>query len=244
MSHVLVPGERRAQFAGAEGCVATMTARRMPSRGRLADRRCVCRRVAGFAFLFLSLSVAGLLAWGGDLLVAPDSLPGHADVLVVLTGSTQGEQSRREEALRLYGEGRADQLMLSTPRVLYLGEWIPDLMRRYLERFLGLAQARRVVLCAHNASSTLEEAQALRPCLEERGWRNIIVITSNYHTRRARRSWQQAFRNAQPPVQIFVYGVPDGDFEPRGWWHDRRYAKTLVIETTKLVWTYLFDRAG
>jgi uncharacterized SAM-binding protein YcdF (DUF218 family) len=190
------------------------------------------------------MAAAAVLVWGGDLLVAPDALPAHADAIVVLTGSLQGEQSRREEAWRQLDAGRADRLVLSTPRVTYLGEWVPDLMRRYMERLHGAASAGRVVLCSHNASSTLEEAEALRPCLQERGWRSVIVVTSNYHTRRARHSWRQAFRTADPPVQIFVHGVSDGDFEPRGWWRTRRYAKTFAGETTKLVWTYLFDRAG
>jgi len=214
-----------------------------PSSAPATNKRCACRRIAGILALLLLLGVAGLLTWGGDLLVAPDPLPAHAEVLVVLTGSQQGEQSRREEALRLFGEGRADHVVLSSPRVMYLGEWVPDLMRRYLERVYGVAQAQRVVLCPHNGYSTLEEARALRHCLEEQGWRSIVVVTSNYHTRRVRYSWYQAFRDARPPVHILVHGVSDGDFEPRGWWRSRRYAKTLVGEMTKLVWTYLFDRA-
>jgi uncharacterized SAM-binding protein YcdF (DUF218 family) len=201
-------------------------------------------RIAGLALVFPALGVAGTLGWGGDLLVAPDPLPAHAEALVVLTGSLHGEQARREEAMRLFGEGRADRLVLSVPRVMFLGEWVPDMMRRYLERVYGTARAQGVVLCPHNADSTVEEARALRPCLEEQGWRSIIVITSNYHTRRARHIWGQAFRNVHPPVRIFVHGVSDGDFEPRGWWHNRRYAKTFLGETTRLVWTYLFERAG
>jgi uncharacterized SAM-binding protein YcdF (DUF218 family) len=208
----------------------------------MSDRPALSR--AGLVLLSMAVAVAAVLVWGGDLLVAPDPLPAHADAIVVLTGSLHGEQSRREEAWRELGEGRADRLLLSTPRVSYLGEWVPDLMRRYVERVHGAAQARRVVLCAHNASSTLEEAEALRPCLQEQGWRSVIVITSNYHTRRARHSWRQALRKADPPIDVFVHGVSDGDFEPRGWWRTRRYAKTFAGETTKLVWTYLFDRAG
>lgn len=212
---------------------------RLPTPG---PRRCLWRPIASVALPALLLGVAGTLGWGGDLLVAPDALPVHADALVVLTGSMQGEQSRREEAIRLLDAGRADHLVVSTPRVTYLGEWIPDLMQRYLEQMLGAAQAARVVTCAHNADSTLAEAQALRPCLEQRGWRSIVVVTSNYHTRRARHSWEQAFRDARPPVRVYVCGVSDGDFEAQGWWRHRRYAKTFAIETTKLVWTYLFDR--
>src|SRR5439155_791473 len=47
---------------------------------------------------------------------------------------------------------------------------------------------------------------------------------------------------APRPVRIFVYGVDDGEFEPRGWWRSRRYAKTFLFESVKLVWTYLVER--
>lgn len=202
---------------------------------------CQCRRLGGLALLLTLIGTGAMLAWGGDLLVAPDPLPAHADVLIVLTGSIGGEQARREEAMRFLRKGLADKLVLSAPRVTFLGEWVPNLMRRYLTHTYGIEQAGRVVLCLHNADSTLEEAQALRPCLEQHGWRMLIVVTSDYHTRRARYIWRGVFQGAHPPVQIFVHGVPDGDFEPRGWWRTRRHAKTFALETGKLIWTYLLE---
>ena len=69
----------------------------------------------------------------------------------------------------------------------------------------------------------------------------MIVITSNYHTRRARHTWRKAFQDAQPPFRIFVHGVADGNFEPNGWWSKRRYAKTFALEMAKLMETYLFE---
>ena len=221
--------------------MATIAATLRPPSARAAPR-CACRRIAVRALLLVSLGVAGLLAWGGDLLVAPDPLPADADVLVVLLGADRAAQARREEALTLFREGRARDLAISAAQVRFWGEWVPDLMRRYLERQYGKEQADRAVLCPHNADSTLEEAQALRPCLEGHGWRTVIVVTSNFHTRRAGHIWRHVFQDARPPVRIFVHGVDDGDFEPRGWWRSRRYAKTFLFESAKLVWTYLFER--
>lgn len=191
--------------------------------------------------LLVLASGLSVLLWGGHLLVARDSLPPDSDVIVVLSGSFRGEQVRRQEAMRLLSEGRAERLVLSAPQVSYLGEWVPELMRRHVERSYGSQVARRVVICPQSASSTREEAEALRPCLERHGWRTAVVVTSNYHTRRARHIWREVVKDARPPLQLFVYGVSDGDFEPRGWWCHRRYAKTFLEETTKLTWTYLFE---
>jgi uncharacterized SAM-binding protein YcdF (DUF218 family) len=205
-------------------------------------RRCACRRLATLSLLGAALVAVTLLAFGGKLLVSPDALPADADVLVVLMGSDRAGQARREEALRLFREGRARNLAISAAQVKFWGEWVPDLMRRYLERQYGKQEADRAVLCPHNADSTLEEAQALRPCLEGHGWHTVIVVTSNFHTRRARHIWEGVFADAQPPVRVFVHGVADGEFEPNGWWRNRRYAKTFLFEVAKLAWAYTINR--
>jgi uncharacterized SAM-binding protein YcdF (DUF218 family) len=190
------------------------------------------------------VTVAGglsILIWGGNLLVAPDALPPHSDAVVVLTGSIAGEEVRRQEAMRLIREGRADTLVLSAPQVTYLGEWVPTLLRRHIEKIYGSDLARRVLLCPHNATSTREEAEALRPCLEREGWRTVVVVTSNYHTRRARHIWREVVNDARSPLRVFVHGAADGDFDARGWWCRRRYAKTFLEESIKLTWTYLLE---
>ncbi len=205
-------------------------------------RRCACRKVATLSLLAGALVAVALLAFGGKLLVSPDPLPADADVLVVLMGSDRAGQARREEALRLFREGRARNLAISAAQVKFWGEWVPDLMRRYLERAYGKEEADRAVLCPNNADSTLEEAQALRPCLEAHGWHSVIVVTSNFHTRRARHIWHGVFEGAPAPVRVFVHGVDDGDFEPDGWWRNRRYAKTFLFEAAKLAWAYTINR--
>lgn len=153
----------------------------------------------------------------------------------------KGEEARRGEAIRLLRLGRADRVVLSVPSITYLGVWLPDLMRRYVAQKYGKDATEHVVLCPTLADSTREEARALRQCLEEHGWHSVVVVTSNYHTRRTRLIWRRVFEDAQPPLRISVYGVQDGDFRVQGWWRKRRYAKTFFEETIKLVWTYLAE---
>lgn len=194
----------------------------------------------GVLVLLVSLLGATLFAlrFGGSFLVAPDPLPGRAQVAVALAGSVGAEEARRAEALRLLQVGRADHVMLSVGKVWFWGEWMPDLARRYLAKKYGEEMAKRVVLCEMNADSTAEEVRALLGCLRERGWRSVIVVTSNYHTRRARLIWRRVVADAHPPFTVAVHGVSDGDFEASGWWRRRRHAKTWLLEITKLVWAY------
>lgn len=191
------------------------------------------------AGLLLLGAIAGLLRFGGALLVAPDPLPAHAEVAVALAGSAAGEEARRAESLRLLQQGLVDHAMLSVGKVPFWGEWVPDLARGYLVDKYGKELAARVSLCEMKVDSTEEEAHALRSCLEERGWRSVVLVTSNYHTRRAKLIWARTLAPADPPFVLTVHGVPDGDFEPGAWWRRRRYAKTWLLEITKLVWSWL-----
>lgn len=194
--------------------------------------------------LFLAATVS-VLQFGGRLLVAPDPLPARAEAAVVLAGSATASEARRAEALRLLQQGRVENVLLDVGKVSLWGEWVPDLARRHLLNTFGQEAAARVALCEMNADSTAEELLALRGCLHERGWRSVVLVTSNYHTRRVRLIARRTLDN--PSLTFAVHGVADGDFEAETWWRRRRYAKTWLEETTKLLWSFLFaphDVAG
>jgi hypothetical protein len=200
-------------------------------------------------FLLLAISMFAillLLRFGGEILVINDPIPQHAEVAVMLAGSDSAEEARLAESIKKLQEGRVDHVMLSVGRAYFLGEWLPDLLSRHVLNTYGPDVARNVVLCevSNKVDSTAEEAVALRQCLITHGWRSVIVITSDYHSRRARFIWRATFYRTGPPFAISIQGTPDGDFEPRGWWRKRRYAKTWLLELTKLAWTCLFERNG
>jgi len=194
--------------------------------------------------LLPALGIALLLRFGGYILVSPEAPPEQADVAVMLAGKDSGEEARLALAMKMVQEGRVQNVMLSAGRTYFLGEWFPDLVRRYVERQYGGELGRRVVLCdvASDVDSTAQEAAALTHCLETRGVHSFVVVTSNYHTRRARLIWRRTLAKARPQMTLSIVGVADGDFETHRWWHERRYAKTWLVEFTKLVWSFFFDR--
>ncbi len=208
-----------------------------PSTGRRRPRRWLSWTLT--ILLLILGSVGLLLRFGGSLLVISDPLPEHCQVAVALAGSPREEAARQAGALRLLQAGRVDYAVLSVPDMTCWGVPLPELGRRYVQNLQPPDLAQRVVLCVVDADvdSTAEEAAALRPCLERRGWRSVVVVTSDYHTRRARMIWRATLAHADPPFRLALRGVPDGEFEPRGWWRRRLWAKTWLLEFTKLVWT-------
>jgi len=89
-----------------------------------------------------------------------------------------------------------------------------------------------VVRFAHRAENTIEEAEGLKVLIEQKGWRRVILVTSNYHTRRAR----YIFRKILPGnVSLEVASAPDAEFDPTNWWESRQGRKTFFLETAGYV---------
>lgn len=191
----------------------------------------------------LALLCAGCLRYGGWLLVSSEPLPEHADVAIALSGSEKTATARSAAAIDLLQEGRVDTVLLSVGAISYYGAWVPDLVRGYLLQEFGPEIADRVVLCEGLADSTRAELFYLARCVRDGDWRSAIVVTSNYHTRRTRLIAGDTLARRVDLEAFAVHGVRDGDFEPQGWWMRRRYAKTWLLETTKLV-AAILERAA
>lgn len=183
---------------------------------------------------------AALLRFGGGLVVRTDPLPQHAQVAVALNGSIAGVLARTTEAVRLLDRGVVDNVIVSIPPADYWGESIPPEANRYFIRHFGAETAARILYCVSDADSTIQEAHALKQCLDARQFRSVILVTSNYHSRRAGRIWRASLAKASPAFKLYVDGVPDGSFQPRGWWRKRIYTKTWLFEASKLIWESIF----
>jgi len=191
-------------------------------------------------FLFVVLAGAlSTLRWGGYLLVADDPLPAHVDLAVPLQGSISGEAVRVPEAIALLQQNRADRVLVSIPNGKFWGAPIPPLARHYLDTTYGAAVAQRIDFCetGPEVNSTAEEARTLVRCIQEHGGRTVAVVTSSYHTRRARMIWRSIVHERDPSIQLWMHAAEDPEFSPDGWWKTRLYAKTWFMEMTKLIWT-------
>src|SRR5262249_32044831 len=90
----------------------------------------------------------------------------------------------------------------------------------------------KILRVSHQAENTREEAMALRPLAIERKWRRVIVVTSSYHTRRARYVFAHVFPAS---IAVRVSGAKDGDFDPDSWWERRVSIKRFATEVTGMV---------
>ena len=190
------------------------------------------RRLLAAVLILVALAYAvpmGLKALGAAL-ITDDPLHPAGAILVLAGESREGDRVRH--AVQLFKRGLAPLLVLSgTPMGFRTHE--AEVMRRHAE-FLGVPPAR-ILIVKHDSDSTREEAGVVVPILKRRGLKEVILVTSNYHTARAKRIFEGAAGRSGP--HFLASPVDDGLFEPDGWWMRRRYAKTFVYEAIKTVWS-------
>ena len=73
--------------------------------------------------------------------------------------------------------------------------------------------------------------QAVAEKLQSMGVKRVLVVTSNYHTRRA----GKIFHRAMPGLTVLMVAAPDENFKPNGWWRNREARKTFVLEWEKTI---------
>ena len=204
---------------------AAHTSFRRSERGGVFYKLLALAFVAGLLFLlFLAREplLRGFIGWW-----IVDEAPQEAQAVVVLGGdSVFGDRIRH--GVDLYRQGWAPRLIVSGYAIRsYFSE--TELMEREATE-LGVPSEALLVF-KHNARSTQEEALALRRFLAERQIRDVIVVTSNFHTRRTRWIFRKVFRGTG--VQVKVSASSDVRVDPRRWWKRRSSMNYVLLELLK-----------
>jgi uncharacterized SAM-binding protein YcdF (DUF218 family) len=158
----------------------------------------------------------------GDFWIVADP-PSQADAIVVLADDNYSAD-RAAKAADLYREHYAP-LVVASGHMLrpYFG--IGELMKRDLTD-RGVP-ATAIIVYPHQGADTLEEARVLRSLIVQRGWSRLLIVTSNYHTRRARYIWRRTLPSG---VNFWMAAAPDRDYDPDHWWETRGGVKTFAHE--------------
>jgi len=188
-------------------------------------------------FLFLCCFVAflivvylarhPLLRVAGGGLVTNES-PRASDVIVIL-GDDNYNADRAVRAAELLRAGWAPRVVASG-RYLRPYASIADLEQHDL-RDRGVP-ASAIVHFAHRATDTREECAALSQLFAERGWKQVMIVTSNYHTRRAEYICSRLLPRG---TDLRVIAAPDSEYQPDSWWESRQGVKIFFYEAVGFV---------
>jgi uncharacterized SAM-binding protein YcdF (DUF218 family) len=175
----------------------------------------------------LYLVRAPILRFVGESWVVEDSLE-HSDSIVILSDDNF-YADRATRAAELYRQGLAPAVVASGRRLRPFAGIAELMVHDLLER--GVPKDK-IEAFPQDADNTKEEAMALAQLAARKKWRSIIVVTSNYHTRRARYIFEHVFPSA---VRVRIASARDGDFDPERWWQHRKSIKKLTTEMAGFV---------
>lgn len=216
---------------------AAVVARRfLNGRGHWQLAAFLCAGLLLLALVFHQFFLAGL----GEALVVSDPLQ-RADLIYVMAGDFWG--SRVLLGAKLGAEGWAPKVMIGGG--VYNGDGRGNRDSSQLAVDFAVQQGYQRDLFEPVftlASSTIDEAQALGPVFHRAGAHRIILVTSNFHSRRA----LEVFRLFLPEFDFRMEGAPDPAFDPRDWWKKPRQRDLLLSEYEKSIGTMLvrFHLAG
>lgn len=171
----------------------------------------------------------------GSWLIETDP-PAQGEVAIVLAG---GEGERLGAAVQIWRARRVSALLITGPDVpllpVYTGEdslTMGEVKRRIAVR-RGVPDSS--VWVSLGPTSTLEEAIRAREVLEERRVRRAVVVTSPFHSRRARRTFLMAFRGSGIDLSTETLPVGKSQDNPRRWWTREHDLLAVFTETVKLL---------
>jgi uncharacterized SAM-binding protein YcdF (DUF218 family) len=159
--------------------------------------------------------------------------PRQAECLMILGGD---QNTRPFVAAALVKAGFARHVLVTPPKI---ESWpnemtIPpthEVNRRVLLK-LGIP-SRDITILPTTAETTYDEAQALADFLRDRPDVRVLVVTSDFHTRRSR--WVFARALGGQSRQVSFVSAPSDDFRPDCWWRDETGFVAITAEYLKLV---------
>ena len=168
-----------------------------------------------------------ILRFAGEFWIV-DETPQVSDVIVILSDDNYGAD-RAARAAQLFKSGMAPRI-LASGRLLRPYAGIAELMEHDLKA-LGVP-ANAIVPVTHRATNTREEAIADSQAIAAHGWKKVLLVTSNYHTRRA----DYIFERALPAgTELRVVSAPDSEYDPNTWWQTRNGLKRFLYESAGYV---------
>ena len=180
------------------------------------------------------LVIAMLVAFAADAgrLLVVDA-PQLSDVILVLACEAD---RRPQRALQLLDQGYGRRLVIDVPAAARVYDFTQlQLAEKYIA---GLPQAASVRICPIVGLSTRDEARDAEKCLAGEEGSRILIVTSEFHTRRS----LSIFRHEVQGKSFSVAAARDETQFGTRWWTHRQWAKTCLDEWLRLLWWTAVER--
>ena len=169
----------------------------------------------------------------GSFLIVNDELH-KADAIVVFSGDNG---PRTEKGVELLKGGLGDYLILSGG-IVYDDVTMAELMKNYA---MKLEVPEENILIDDKAATTHENAEFTKDIIEESNFKSIIVVTSEYHSRRSKLAMKKVLENTLvdgKKVEVMVAHSTEEKFTTK-WWTSGNSILIVISEYLKLMGYWL-----
>jgi uncharacterized SAM-binding protein YcdF (DUF218 family) len=184
-------------------------------------RRLRAAVVAALAIVFFGAAI-GFVGFLSQLRGTEHRPSSNADGIVVLTGGS----SRVSDAVDLLADGYGKRLLISgvhpTNDAADISRSLPDNQSALMHCCVDLD---------HSAVNTRSNALGTRRWVHERGFKSLIVVTSNYHMPRA----IAELSHAMPDITLIPFVVVGDKWRGEAWWTSGATFRLLLSEYVKYV---------
>lgn len=164
----------------------------------------------------------------GNFLVVSDDLK-KADAIVIFSGDNG---FRTEVGVDLLKKGYGDYLIVSGGKV-YDDVTMAELMKNHA---IKLGVDENSIILENKSETTSDNAKFTKKIIEENNFESIILVTSDYHTRRAKATMEKALEDViinGKKVEVIVRPSAEEKFTTR-WWTSGNSVLIIISEYLKL----------
>ena len=190
----------------------------------MSKKKKIIISIIAITIILISIIVVNL----GKFLVQSDKLE-KADAIAVFSGDNG---PRTERGVELLKEGYADYLILSGGKV-YDDVTMAELMKNHAIK-LGVDESK--ILIDDESATTNENADFTADIIEENNFKSVIVVTSDYHTRRSKLAMEKALEDTLiDGEKVFVSVTPSKEEKfTTKWWTSGNSVIMVISEYLKL----------
>lgn len=153
---------------------------------------------------------------------------------------------RLNGAIALYKSGIVKKIYITKPRS-YIQTYNGLLQSEFEKVSLVLTHLKipyEVVENPRNgATSTLEEARDFSTFAKEKGVKEVLLLTDNFHTSRTYATFSSVFKKEGLSTKLYILGVPNPFYDESNWWKTELGLRTYIVEsgTTLAHWLKAFE---
>ncbi len=200
--------------------MTTQSDDRSPNASARAPRRRL-RATVSVPLFFAAAVVIGFAGFLSQLRNTETRPERQADGIVVLTGGA----SRVSDAMELLAAGYGKRLLISG---VHPTSTASDISR-------SVQESQALFTCCvdldRSAVSTRGNASETRRWARERGFKSLIVVTSNYHMPRA----IVELSHAMPDITLIPYAVVGERWRDEPWWENGATFRLVLSEYVKYI---------